>query len=94
MNQIQSEQYKKTLKKVKEAQEDISEAFIHLNLKIELEKKSENIIRLKNVSGVLAAQAIYTREIIEKDNFLNNEYELIEKTLQNILDTCQSIMSL
>lgn len=94
MNQIQSEQYKTTLKKVKEAQEDISEAFIHLNLKIELEKSSENIIRLKNVSGVLAAQAIYTREIIEKDNFLNNEYELIEKTLQNILDTCQSIMSL
>lgn len=94
MNQTQSEEYKKTLKKVKEAQEDISEAFIHLNLKIELEKNAANIIRLKNVSGVLAAQAIYTREIIEKDNFLNNEYELIEKTLQNILDTCQSIMSL
>ncbi len=91
---LKSEEYKKTLKTVKEAQEDISEAFIHLNLKIELEKNPDNINRLKKVSGVLAAQAIYTREIVEESNFLNNEYELIEKTLKNILDTCQSIMSL
>lgn len=94
MNLLQSEEYKKTLKKVKEVQEDISEAFIHLKLKIELEKNPDNIERMKKISGILASQAIYTREIIEESNFLNNEYQLIEKTLKNILDTCQSIMSL
>lgn len=94
MNKAELNSYKILIKEVKEVQEEIDEAFLHLNLKIELEKDIETLNKLKSISGILAAQAIYTREIIEDENFLNNDFNLIKETLKNILDTCQSVMGL
>lgn len=88
------EQFKKYQKKFKDTEEEVFEAYNHLTIKIYTEKNIEKQNELKNITGVLAAQIMYLREINDFENFKSNDLELIDNTLKSINTTCNHIMSL